>query len=205
MQIGSIAAAWCIATMAVPGCAAVLFDLSAATGPMASPGAIAIDFSGAGSSGNGSRAVADFRIRGYSSLDGADNGYTDVFTLSHNGVDIYSGSFNLGGGGSNVQLFGPARSRFIASTPGAWQGGIADLSVPLTLSPGNNILGFRYDGVAQGMGDEAWGLDSLKVATGAGAVPEPANWAMLIAGFLFIGIAQRARRRSAGAHRAVSS
>lgn len=178
--------------LALPGGAAVLFDLPTASGPLLSPGSVTVDFTGRAGAGR-----ADFRIRGYASLDGADNGYTDVFTLSHNGVALYSGAFNLGGGGGDVQYFAPADSRFAASTPGMWQGGVVDLSVPIALAAGWNTLSFRYSGNAQGGWDEAWGLDSLKVTGGAaGAVPEPASWVMLITGFGFVGAALRSRRKA---------
>lgn len=189
------------AMLASPGCAAVIFTLPAASGQMASPDAFSINFNGRAGSG-----VADFRIRGYASLDGADNGYTDIFTLRHNGVDIYSGAFNLGGGGADVQYLAPTGSRFTVFTPGMWQGGIADLSIPLALTSGINILGFRYTGNRQGTGDEAWGIDTVSVSRyGIGAVPEPASWAMLITGFGLVGTIARRRRRAPSVGRSMNA
>ena len=51
----------------------------------------------------------------------------------------------------------------------------------------------------QGGGDEAWGIDKLNITFdgrfGQGAIPEPATWAMMIAGFGLIGAALRRVRR----------
>jgi hypothetical protein len=51
----------------------------------------------------------------------------------------------------------------------------------------------------QGGGDEAWGIDKLHVTFngqfGAGAIPEPATWAMMIVGFGLVGGAMRRRTR----------
>lgn len=175
---------------ALPVQAAVIYDLPLATGPLLSPGEVAV-----GSTGRAGGAWADFRITGFASLDGDGNGYTDVFTLSHNGAEVFSGSFDLGGGGRSTAYFGAAGSHFSTSTPGMWQGGIADVSIPLRLAAGPNTLRFRYAGNAQGRGDEAWGIDRLTVSGGgAGAVPEPASWTMLITGFGLVGAALRSRR-----------
>ena len=52
----------------------------------------------------------------------------------------------------------------------------------------------------QGGGDEAWGIDKLNITFdgrfGQGAIPEPATWAMMIAGFGLMGAALRRVRRS---------
>ncbi len=52
----------------------------------------------------------------------------------------------------------------------------------------------------QGGNDESWGIDNIQLTA---AVPEPASWALLIAGFGLVGSAQR-RRNAAGAARTVT-
>lgn len=57
---------------------------------------------------------------------------------------------------------------------------------------------FRFGGAGfQGGADESWGIDnwSLSAITRGGPViPEPATWAMMIAGFALVGAAMRRRR-----------
>jgi PEP-CTERM motif len=48
----------------------------------------------------------------------------------------------------------------------------------------------------QGGTDEAWGIDALNVTyNGVAGVPEPANWALMIAGFGLVGAATRRRTK----------
>ena len=54
----------------------------------------------------------------------------------------------------------------------------------------------------QGGSDESWGIDDIKVTLrgverGAGPVPEPGTWAMMIAGFGAVGFAMRRRQKVA--------
>ena len=60
-------------------------------------------------------------------------------------------------------------------------------------------LGIRASGAGwQGGGDEAWGIDNIKLTYdghgGTGGVPEPATWALMIAGFGLAGATLRRRR-----------
>ncbi len=41
---------------------------------------------------------------------------------------------------------------------------------------------------------DAWGIDDISYSAGSGVIPEPATWAMLIAGFGLVGTAARRRR-----------
>ena len=181
----AIAAASAIA-FATPTLAATLLSVVGPTGPVASPGAFTYTFSAAASAGN-----AAFDINGYASLDGV-NCCTDVFTLTLNGTDVFKGSFALGGGGTNTLYFGPVGATYTAAQFAFFGGGVANLFVPLNFAAGTNTLVFSYSGDAQGLGDEAWGLSNVVVS--GGAVPEPASWAMLIAGFGMVGYASRRRR-----------
>jgi hypothetical protein len=171
----------------------VLFDFVGPTAEFASPGSDFADFLAGAGPGS-----ASFRIDGYTSLDGDSNCCTDVFTLNLNGVDIFSGSWDMGGGGGNVIYFGPAGATAVGHSNGFFAGGFTDVFVPLNLVAGHNVLTFSYSGVPQGLGDEGWGLENV-VVNGNAAVPEPATWAMLLLGFAGLGAALRHRRASAAA------
>ncbi len=167
--------------------AAILLDQPAATTEIGSPGSTTRSFSaGAGA------ASLSFTLNGYRTLDGVGN-FTDTFTLSLNGSAIYSGSFDLGGGGFNSVFFAPGFTSTTVSTPGTNLGGTAVISLPLTLLAGSNSLEFSYAGNDQGINDEAWGLSAL-IVDGNAVIPEPATWALLIAGFGLTGAAMRRRR-----------
>jgi hypothetical protein len=73
--------------------------------------------------------------------------------------------------------FGPAALSFVAGSAGSFKFQIGTNS-------GNNIGPL---------------LDSVQLDIGAGAVPEPATWAMMIAGFGLAGTAMRRRRSAAAA------
>lgn len=150
----------------------------------------------------GGPGLVSFILEGFNTLDGANNGsFTDIFTLSLNGTAIYSASFVLGGQGDNVIYFAPPGATQSVVNTGFNLGGTATISVPLLLVAGANYLAFAYDSpTPQGLGDEGWGLRSIRVEgiePGAGAVPEPATWAMFIGGFGLVGAALRHRRRVA--------
>lgn len=168
-----------------------------ALGAQASPGAINDAFNAAGA-GTGTMAVD---LVGYLSLDGAGNCCTDIFHISLNGSEIYTASFNLGGGGVNTVYLAPAGSMAQVTTNGAsddphnstqvtWAGGSALITLPVSFAAGNNSLEFSYSGGGQGMGDEAWGLHQVSIH----AVPEPESYALLLAGLAATGFVARRRR-----------
>ncbi len=164
-------------------------------GAIETPGSITASFAaGAGA------ATLDFQLAGYSSLDG-DNYYIDIFHLSVNNHEIYSSTFDLGGGGANRVLLAPDGA---TATRGAGQ--YYDVSVPIALVNGANKIVFSYDSPIsfegspragfQGLGDEGWGVNHASVTA---AVPEPQTWALLLSGAGFIGLASR---RKLGASKA---
>jgi hypothetical protein len=172
----------------------VLFDLVGPTPEMPSPDSLGVAFnagSGAGST--------TFRIDGYTSLDGDSDCCTDVFTLNLNGVDIFSGSWDMGGGGGNVIYFGPVGATAVGHSNGFFAGGFTDVFVPLNLVAGTNTLTFSYSGAFQGLGDEGWGLENVVVNGNAAGVPEPAAWALMLLGFAGLGGLLRHRRALAAA------
>ena len=176
--------AW--ALLGTAASAATLFTQDTPTGALTSPGSVSYQFEA-----NAGAGLTSFTLNGYASLDGEGNGYTDVFTLSLNGTGILSGSYNLGGGGYDITYFAPVGSSVSISTPGSWAGGTGLFSVPLALTTGTNTLTLSYSGNAQGLGDEGWGVSNLSVT---GGVPEPATWALLVAGFGFVGASLRRQR-----------
>ena len=196
--IPSLIAAGLLAAAAPAAQAATRYNDPTTGAPNASPGELTITFDG----GAGA-ATATFDILGYLTLDGDyDYGpYDDTFTLKVNGTDIYSALCPLGGLGVTTVTLAPAGATQAVTNNGLNLGGVARISVPITLVEGANSLKFTYAGIAQGTGDEAWALSNLTVTgnapapTGVGGVPEPATWAMMTLGFLGAGATLRRRRR----------
>jgi hypothetical protein len=179
------------------GNALVIYNANLATGPLSSPGSVSTNFN-ALSAGSGSIA---FQIAGYRSLDG-NNFYRDNFSLFVNNVLAFAGTFDLGGGGSNLVTFVlPGFSSFLVNptSTGAptWNGGTADIVAPIVFLAGLNTLRFEYASPGfpfagpQGLGDEGWGINTVTVTS---AVPEPSTWAMMLFGFAGLAYATRRRR-----------
>lgn len=186
-RLSLAAATW---ALALPSWSATLYTLPSATPALQTDTEVAVAVAAAAGAGQ-----VDFTLAGYGTLDG-DNGYIDVFHLSLNGVEIFSGTWDLGGGGAN---------RLLLDTYGATVGTAANqrlqVSIPVMLAAGENQIVFRYASPAtfegssragfQGLGDEGWGLDGLTVT---GTVPEPAESAMLLAGLAVLGWLATRRR-----------
>jgi hypothetical protein len=136
-----------------------------------------------------------FDIFGARTLDGV-NFYQDNFSLALNGTTIFTGSFDLGGGGTDSVLLNLAS----LATAAAGDRGIA-VSGVLALLAGINTLTFSYDSLTtgfagfQGTGDESWGINSVDVSNAnISAVPVPGAVFFLGAGLL--GLAGIARKSS---------
>jgi hypothetical protein len=144
-------------------------------------------------------AAFSFDLLGYRTLDGGGNGYTDVFHLSLNGTEIFSGTFNLGGGGTNdYNTVGYTNSVgavvtnlnnnpvFNPFVPG----GSITIAGLLTLVSGVNTLQFTY-GPLQDLGDEGWGVKNLNVSS----VPVPPAALLLGTGLLGLaGLRRKAKK-----------
>jgi len=139
-----------------------------------------------------------FDLLGFRSLDGADNGYTDTFTVSINGVDVFTGTFNLGGGGSD-SYSGPTGTTVTGgtgSTDITWAGGTRTITIPFAILLGSNSITFSYTDL-QSFDDEAWGLDNVSVTGEVSPVPLPAALPLLGAALLGVGGLARVRRKIA--------
>jgi hypothetical protein len=195
MNIRALIALSAVAALSAgPAVAAPLFSDTTPTDAMGSPGQKIYSFAAGATS-----ASLSFELAGYLSLDGNNAEWTDTFTLAVNGVDVFSGMFNMGGGGFNQVTLAPAGTIWSTYTNDCtpdpyncttipYAGGKTDITLPITLAAGTNTLSFSYAGTTQGIADEAWGINSLTVT----AVPEPETYAMLLAGLgLLGGVARR--------------
>jgi len=169
-------------------------------GPLANPGSFMAYVDASVADAN---ATLDFVLSGFKSLDGF-NSYQDVFTLTINSSEMYSGSFNLGGGGTSSTSFGSGTAVTVNQygvNPGTsigWNGGTTTVTgLKFNLLEGNNTFLFAYsapglaNGGGQGLGDEGWGVKSATVS----AVPEPETYAMMLAGLGLMGTIARRRKQ----------
>jgi len=169
-----------------------------ALGAQKNPSKISWNFNAAGGD-----AILHFQLAGFKSLDGHNNGYTDIFHLSLNGTEIFTGSFNLGGGGSNAIFYNPNGGNAVTTTFKASDdphnsqqvtlaGGVSQITLPIDLLLGANFIQFAYSGVNQGLQDESWGINLATVITKSKiSVPEPNALILLMAGLLGIAMLRR--------------
>jgi len=150
----------------------------------------------------GGASILDFELAGFNSLDGYNNCCTDTFHLWINDTQVFTGSFNMGGGGSNKVLFNPLDGKAVTTTFNAKDkvsnskqapkaGGVTQISLPVELLAGNNHIFFSYTGRTQSAIDEGWGINQASLTSIV--VPEPSN-IMLLVGGLFGMIMLRRRR-----------
>jgi hypothetical protein len=183
-----------ILTLAFAGAqASTLYTSSAPTAALDTLTAVTTNVSAGAGAG-----LVTLQLQGYKTLDG-DHLWIDIFHLAVNGVDVYRGTWDLGGGGTD---------RVLLDVPGATathSGATVDLSIPVSLVGGVNTLSFSYESPTsfegsgragfQSIGDEGWGINSVTV-TGTAPVPEPETYGLVLAGLAVMG-ASWGRRKSA--------
>jgi len=161
------------------------------TAAMESPGEVVAQFAAGAGAG-----TISLQIQGFATLDG-DNFYIDVFHLWVNQTEVFSGAWDLGGGGADRVLWDPNGASV------SHVGQQVDLLVPVSFAGGLNTVRFVYDSPLtfegtdragpQGLGDEGWGLNAVLIS--GAPVPEPSVAALLLAGLLATGPAVCRRRR----------
>lgn len=194
---GKFAAKALAVSMALLGANAASASIVAGgpTGMLENPGSTFISFNSVATQAN-----LTFDLLGFGSLDGL-NAYSDLFTLTVNGIETMWGTFNMGGGGYSMAggvpgLTWTTTTYGCASQPCTdvtWAGGSTHISLPISLLGGSNNITFAYQsalGPGQTTADEGWGLGGFKVT----AVPEPETYAMMLAGLGLIGAIARRRR-----------
>lgn len=188
LALPAAAAASLTVLASAPLSAATLLEVTTPTAP--TPSGTDIEYMFDAGAGDG---MIDLIFDGYGTIDGDGSRLSDVFTIALNGTDIFSGSYRLGGGGSDVTFLSPTGAVITPADAGRANGGTLSIMSPLTFVDGSNTLTFSFAGTGS---DELFGVQNLLV-TGpmAVAVPEPETWAMLILGFLGVGFALRRTRR----------
>lgn len=148
-----------------------------------------------------------FDFIAWNSWDGTGSSFPqgDFFEILLDGTLLASISPNNASGtlsiaGPAVLIAGPAPYGFGDSSPFFNRDTAYAVNVSnFAHSNANAAFTFRVNGNGwQGGADEAFGLDNIIVSIpgqDVGAVPEPATWAMMIAGFGIVGARMRRRRR----------
>jgi hypothetical protein len=205
MKLWSVLAGLTLSTaLAASAHAGVIF--AGPSAPMATDTSILLSFNSSAPT-----TALSFTLDGYLSLDG-QNFYEDDFSLKLNGTQIFSGTFNLGGGSNTMQAVTySTTSPVTLGNPTnnglgvGFHGGQETFSfASLALNGGLNTLEFHYSSLSdpkhagfQGLGDEGWGVEQVNVS----AVPEGSTWAMMILGFAGVGFMAYRRRNTQGAFR----
>lgn len=126
------------------------------------------------------------------------------FDASVDGFYTYSLDFSLAGSGSGAAFTGrfsvdnlvtaiTLNGTTINGSGGTFNNWFAFDSTGGTFVSGLNTLRFTVENGAQTTGNPT-GLRVEFLSSDAGAVPEPATWATLVAGFALVGVAARRRR-----------
>lgn len=117
----------------------------------------------------------------------------DLLTVRINGTDYLLSSNNAQGIADygTGTIIGQGRYGFNSQ----WRDTVVSYDLMLPFAGTDFTFAITAGGRGwQGGNDESWGIDNVRLSAISAAVPEPASWAMMIAGFGFVGAAARRRR-----------
>jgi PEP-CTERM motif len=217
MRLSKIFAVAAVAAIAVPASAASLLTSAAGytgpvlnlsafnsfytftAGPVGLPGGITYSSTNVNSVlGNGGYGLAD-NGASVTTLIVGTNSMTDTVTFTFaTPVSQFGGGFNYAIAIGEPVGDSPVISAFDSSNNLIAAYDLQSLA-PISTPGANDVFLFRgIDGGGTGIASFTLSGSFIIIAgTATGAVPEPANWALLIAGFGLVGAAMRRQRRTA--------
>ncbi len=193
LSLGALVAAAMFATAS--GATVVHDDAgTAGSGPLRGVGTVTSFFQSTGGTG-----TIAFDLFGRLSLDG-DGYYKDVFTVALNGLNVFSGTWDMGGGGANVIYSNLLGWTVNSHSNGFFAGGNTNVTGLATLLAGTNTFSVTLDSPGgsfagpQSSDDESWALNNVNIAPAA--VPLPASFPLLALGLAGMGIAAARRKKA---------
>lgn len=168
---------------------AAVWTLNNAVGPL-NGGALTYSLTSKGSH----EAILTFDLLGYGTVDG-NNRHADTFNLAINGVKVFAGGFNMGGGGDTFVTTSEEATILSTVSNGRHQGGLTQFRVVFPLLSGTNTIVFNY-GPMQGLADEGWGLRNLAVTADTSPLPEPTTVFLLGIGVVVLGGCRVVRKKN---------